>query len=521
MRAHVIALTLLVAILPWALAQAARAGSGASPGAAPGEAPCLSWVNPRVSPRAVLLCVHGLGLYSGSYEAFGKRMARLNIATYALDVRGFGSWMKNQGHTQVDFNDCIADVQKALETLHKANPGRPVFLLGESMGGAIALRVTALYPDLVSGLISSVPAGDRFKEKRTAASVALHALKGFNKPFDAGEKVVDQATKNPELRSKWEGDPLDKMDLSPHELLQFDRFMKENHDAAKTIVSTPVLIVQGCQDQLVRPKGTIELFDELKTPDKEIVLVANAEHLIFEEGQFTDDVVSTVHQWISRRISGSANTSALSDVKLLEGKQNLAEGQYDKAEKIFQEAVRIEPESSEAHLLLGQAYARTRDYARAREHLLRAMKLGKGNEHTKDANKSMLGLPAPDQHAISASGTDVDTLLTGLAPTGGSAGRSLRRRPIVLYFYASWCEPCQDLDAAIERAKQRYGRTVSFIKIDVDDPDNRPLLDKFSVGPVPTLVFLRANRQVASYAIGYSDGGSGLWAGLRKIAYRR
>ena len=66
--------------------------SSESPGA--NLAPCISWVNPLVPPKVALLCIHGLGLYSGSYQDFGTRMARVGIATFAIDVRGFGSWMK-------------------------------------------------------------------------------------------------------------------------------------------------------------------------------------------------------------------------------------------------------------------------------------------------------------------------------------------------------------------------------------------------------------------------------------------
>ncbi|MBX9948102.1 MAG: lysophospholipase, partial [Candidatus Obscuribacterales bacterium] len=40
------------------------------------EAPCLSWLNPLGKPKAIILCVHGLGLHSGSYEQFGKAMSQ-------------------------------------------------------------------------------------------------------------------------------------------------------------------------------------------------------------------------------------------------------------------------------------------------------------------------------------------------------------------------------------------------------------------------------------------------------------
>ncbi|HEY9867691.1 MAG TPA: alpha/beta fold hydrolase [Candidatus Obscuribacterales bacterium] len=271
-----------------------------------GTPPCLAWIDPDVEPKAVLLCVHGLGLYNGTYEPFGKRMAKLGIATYAIDMRGFGSWMEAKGRQRVDFEAALADVGAVLKVIHRAHPGLPVFLLGESMGGAIALQATALYPDLIDGVISSVPAGDRFQQKRTALKVALRLLANPNKPFDVGTQVIEQATEKPEVREAWSKDPLARINISPRELLQFQAFMNKNHAAARKIKATPVLIVQGCRDRLVRPEGTVELYNELATPDRQLVLVPSAEHLIFEEEQFNDEIVDLTVGWINGHLSRRA-----------------------------------------------------------------------------------------------------------------------------------------------------------------------------------------------------------------------
>jgi alpha-beta hydrolase superfamily lysophospholipase len=280
-----------------------------------GTAPCLAWLDRDKPIQAVIVCVHGLGLHNGTYEAFGKRMAQLGYATYAIDVRGFGAWMENKGKEKVDFDLCLNDVRTTLKVVRRAHPGVPVFLLGESMGGAIALRVTSMYPDLVDGLISSVPAGDRFKQAKTSLKVALNLLKNPNKEINIGEGVVSQATQKEELRKSWLEDPLARVKLSAKELLQFQNFMNGNHDCAKNIVKTGVLIVQGCQDKLVRPEGTVELFNHLGTADRQIVLIPKAEHLIFEENQFTDQEIATVNSWITARLHKPASVEAQPEEK--------------------------------------------------------------------------------------------------------------------------------------------------------------------------------------------------------------
>jgi alpha-beta hydrolase superfamily lysophospholipase len=294
-----------------------------------GPAPCVSWIDYSRDPKAVILCVHGLGLHNGTYSDFGKRMCQYGYAVYAIDMRGFGSFMESKGEQRVDFDGCLEDIHSTLKVLHRLHPGLPVFVLGESMGGAIALRATAEYPDLIDGLVSSVPSGDRFKQGKSELRVALHLLDGANKPFDVGEDVVEQATQKPELRAAWSNDPLARMDLTPKELIQFQRFMNQNHEMARLITTRPVLVVQGCKDRLVRPEGTVELYNELGTTDRQLELIANGEHLIFEENQFTDEGITTLCKWLdshtpSTKVAGQdvslkATSDASTKVNLIEG----------------------------------------------------------------------------------------------------------------------------------------------------------------------------------------------------------
>ncbi len=267
------------------------------------EVPCRAWVPDNVQPKVVLLCVHGLGLNSASFTDFGQRMKKLGIATFAVDVRGFGTWMKLEGKEQVDFDACLADVEQALKVLHTAYPKVPIYVLGESMGGAIALRVTAVHPELVDGLISAVPSGDRFHKTRTELRVAMKLVTGGkNKAMDVGTRTIDDATNDEDLRERWKGDPLNRMNLTPKELIQFQKFMNENHDTAKQIERKPVLIIAGFKDKLVKPQGTIDLFNELTTPDKLLVVVGNGEHLLFEENQMTDQVCWVVLGWLKSHV---------------------------------------------------------------------------------------------------------------------------------------------------------------------------------------------------------------------------
>lgn len=267
-----------------------------------GNAPCLSWKDSDVPTKAVILCVHGLGLHNATYDAFGTRMSKLGYAVYAIDVRGFGSWMEAKGRERVDFDGCMEDIRVTLKVLHRAHPGVPVFILGESMGGAIALRACALYPELIDGLISSVPAADRFKQGQTKLNVAFHLLADADAPFDIGSAVIKQATNKQSVRDSWGQNPLTRLKVSANELIQFQHFMNQNHRWAALIKDRPVLFVQGTNDKLVRPQGTVELYNKLATEDRQIELIPNGEHLIFEEAQFTDREVEILDKWMSAHL---------------------------------------------------------------------------------------------------------------------------------------------------------------------------------------------------------------------------
>jgi cytochrome c biogenesis protein CcmG/thiol:disulfide interchange protein DsbE len=66
-----------------------------------------------------------------------------------------------------------------------------------------------------------------------------------------------------------------------------------------------------------------------------------------------------------------------------------------------------------------------------------------------------------------------------------------RGRPVLVNFWASWCVPCEDEAATLERASRAYRDRVTFVGVDVQDTDAsaREFLRRFGVtypnGPDP------------------------------------
>lgn len=101
--------------------------------------PLRRWL-PTDGVKAAVLALHGFGDYSNAFEMPAQIFASHGIATYAFDQRGFGGapgrslWA---GERQL-----AADAVTASRLLRLIHPGRPLYLLGESMGGAVAILAT-------------------------------------------------------------------------------------------------------------------------------------------------------------------------------------------------------------------------------------------------------------------------------------------------------------------------------------------------------------------------------------------
>ncbi|CAN5515731.1 hypothetical protein BH10CYA1_BH10CYA1_54120 [soil metagenome] len=266
-----------------------------------------SWSDQAVKPSAALLCIHGLGLNSGAFDDFGTRMAEKGILVFAFDMRGFGAWMKLKDGDKLDFEGSVSDIKQTLSGIRRDNSGIPVFLLGESMGGAIVLKACSEFPELIDGLISSAPGGERYKQGKEDLDVGLHVLLRPGKQFDIGTGIVDQATKNPTLRKVWLTDPLNRMDLAPRQLIKFQMFMNGSEAAVSKIKTTPVLVLQGTRDRLVEPADTWAIFTKV-TCEQKTMIALRSEHLILEYGRVKTDfynakVTKMVATWMAEAVS--------------------------------------------------------------------------------------------------------------------------------------------------------------------------------------------------------------------------
>lgn len=118
--------------------------------------PYRSWM-PDGQPRAIIVALHGFNDYSNFFDDPAQFFARQGIGSYAYDQRGFGAspfrgrWFVTDRY--------ITDAKAFTRHIAKRHPDIPLFVLGESMGGAVTMSlVTEHDTPWISGVILSAPA---------------------------------------------------------------------------------------------------------------------------------------------------------------------------------------------------------------------------------------------------------------------------------------------------------------------------------------------------------------------------
>jgi len=119
--------------------------------------PVRAWIPQQTPAKAVIVALHGFNDYSHFFAAPGHYLSQSGVACYAYDQRGFGNapghglWAGDEAY--------VDDLRVFTAQVRKRHPGVPLYVLGESMGGAVGIvAMTSDHPPDVDGLILAAPA---------------------------------------------------------------------------------------------------------------------------------------------------------------------------------------------------------------------------------------------------------------------------------------------------------------------------------------------------------------------------
>ena len=64
----------------------------------------------------------------------------------------------------------------------------------------------------------------------------------------------------------------------------------------------------------------------------------------------------------------------------------------------------------------------------------------------------------------------------------------------LVYFWATWCQPCRMMAPVLESAEKQLGSQINFAKVDVDE--QQQLAAEFDIMSIPTLVVFKDGKPV-------------------------
>ncbi|WP_245763283.1 alpha/beta hydrolase [Paraburkholderia diazotrophica] len=264
------------------------------------ELPVYRWRASGIR-RATVALLHGLAEHAGRYAALAQALNANGIELIAVDLRGHGrapgprAWIER-------FDEYLLDAD-ALVTVAAHNDG-PLFLMGHSMGGAIAalhaIEKHAPYGRPLNGLILSSPAmapGHNVPRWMLALSQKISrvwprfpAMK-IEAALLSRDRAVVEANRN---------DPLVHHGPIPARTGAELLLAMQRIEQGRAGLRVPLLIWHGTADKLTEPDGSRDFGAHAGSPDKTLTLYDGSYHETMNDLD-RERVMGALVDWILKR----------------------------------------------------------------------------------------------------------------------------------------------------------------------------------------------------------------------------
>jgi len=261
----------------------------------------------NVPIKAIIILAHGLFGHSGrqAYITLASFLTPKGFAIYALDHLGHG---KSQGlRAYVDnfdyYCDDLGDFVNIVTQKHGKNFGKP-FLLGHSMGGAIALQMVLRDQSVFQGLILNGPAIWLHNDEnytfmiKTAAKLTSVVL-----PAQAIDyENIYALSRNIEACDAYARDPLVCTSVGCRSIIAAEliRASEELHKNWKKL-NIPFLVFHGSCDVTCSSLGSVNLHNDAESTDKTIKILEGFFHEPWEDPE-KEMVFETIAKWLEERL---------------------------------------------------------------------------------------------------------------------------------------------------------------------------------------------------------------------------
>ncbi|GKU91842.1 hypothetical protein SLEP1_g5656 [Rubroshorea leprosula] len=269
------------------------------------------WVPLKREPKALIFICHGYAMEcSITMESTALRLARAGFAVYGMDYEGHGKSAGLAGYVS-SFDAVVDDCSEHYTNIceKEENKGKMRFLLGESMGGGVALLLHRKKPDFWDGAVLVAPMcriADEMKPHPLVISV-LTKLCNYIPTWKLipGQDIVDVAFKDPEVREKIRSNPY--CYKGRLRLKTGNEILRVSNDLEKRLneVSLPFMVLHGEDDKVTDKNVSQQLYNVASSTDKTFKLYPGMWHgLLYGEPLNNINIVfSDIIGWLENRVS--------------------------------------------------------------------------------------------------------------------------------------------------------------------------------------------------------------------------
>jgi len=264
--------------------------------------PVRTWNPSDQSPKAVIIALHGFNDYSKFFAGPGKYLSSLGVASYAFDQRGFGE-SPNPG-LWPGISALVNDLVQFTREVKQRHPSLPLYLLGESMGGAVVIVASneSLLPE-IDGIILSAPAiwGRQTMPwyQRGLLWLTAHTVPWMS---FTGESLKIKPSDNIEMLRELSRDPLVIKESRVETIYGLVDLMDEALDKS-TKLGSRTLLLYGEKDEIIPKESTFEMLKGLPVGDKfgedtaRVAFYQNGYHMLLRDLQ-AKLILNDIAAWI-------------------------------------------------------------------------------------------------------------------------------------------------------------------------------------------------------------------------------
>jgi len=253
--------------------------------------------------KARMVIAHGLGEHSGRYDNVFRRLLPQGISIWAPDHRGHGQSGGPRGHI-FSFYQYVDDLHRLVEISRDTLPeGAKIFLFGHSLGGLIALRFAARFPEVIDGVIISSPALG-LPEPLPVVKAFFGRIMAVLWPTLSLSNGLDPSkiSHDEEVVRAYQDDPLVHDRVTARWFTEFISAM-EIAGRSGSEIKVPLLMQLAGDDHLTSADASKRFFEDLSLADKTLYIYNDLYHEIYNETkEQREHVLDDLDAWLIKHI---------------------------------------------------------------------------------------------------------------------------------------------------------------------------------------------------------------------------